>query len=157
MIYVFDTSSLSNVLKHYYRDSFPSFWEKFDEATLACRVISVRESKLELEEKFCEKVIEQLVKHNSDFFANPRNEELAFITEIYSIPHFRQNLERKKLLKGGPFADPFIIAKAKILNGTVVTEEELRDNGAKIPNICEHFGIECVSLEGFLLGEDWKF
>ena len=77
--------------------------------------------------------------------------------QIYSIPHFQHNLERKKLLKGGYFADPFIIAKAKVVNGIVVTEEALRDNAAKIPNICKHFDIGCVSLEGFLLNEDWKF
>lgn len=84
-------------------------------------------------------------------------EELAFITQIYSVPHFRQNLDRKKLLQGGYFADPFIIAKAKIKDATVVTEEEHPPHGAKIPNICEHFGITCVKLEGFLAIEDWRF
>lgn len=30
-------------------------------------------------------------------------------------------------------------------------------NGAKIPNICRHFGIPCMSLEGFMEAEDWTF
>jgi hypothetical protein len=84
-------------------------------------------------------------------------EELSFITQIYSVPHFRQNLDRKKLLQGGYFADPFIIAKAKIKDAIVVTEEDQPPHGARIPNICEHFGITCVNLEGFLVIEDWRF
>ena len=120
-------------------------------------VISVREAMFEIEARFDKTIIDQLKKHSADFFAGPTANELAFITQIYSIPHFQQNLERKKLLRGGYFADPFIIAKARVLNGVVVTEEELKDNAAKIPNICKHFDIECVSLEGFLVKEDWKF
>ena len=158
MIYVFDTNSLSNVLRHYYRGTFPSFWVKFDAMLQAKRVISVREARLELEQRFERAVIqEQFLAHNADFFENPDGAELSFITQIYSVPHFQQNLDRKKLLQGGPFADPFVIAKARVKQAAVVTEEERREHGARIPNICEHFGIECVKLEGFLVKEDWKF
>ncbi len=157
MTYVIDTNSLSNVLNHYYRDRFPSFWERLDEMIDSARVVSVREARFELESRFDKAVIEQLRAHNSDFFEDPTVEELAFISEIYSVPHFRQNLDRKKLLQGGFFADPFIIAKAKVKEACVITEEEKPDHGARIPNICEHFKIECVKLEGFLVKEDWKF
>src|SRR5208337_1185306 len=105
------------------------------------RVISVRETRFELQRRFDKAIIEQLVKHNPGFFEDPSVEELSFITEIYLIPHFRQNLDRKKLLQGGYFADPFIIAKAAIKLAVVVTEEEHPNNGARIPNICEHFGV----------------
>jgi len=157
LIYVFDTNSLSNVLKHYYRDRFPSFWEKFDEAIGEGWLMSVHESKLELKERFGDEAVKLLEKQNTDFFGSPTTKELAFIKQIYSVRHFQHNLERKKLLGGGPFADPFIIAKARVLDGVVVTEEELRENAAKIPNICKRFDIGCVSLEGFLLREDWRF
>ena len=157
MIYVFDTNSLSNVLNHYYRDRFPSFWEKFDEMIDNKGVISVREVRFELEARFDETTIDQLQQHNADFFEDPTVEELAFVTKIYSIPHFQQNLGKKKLLQGGYFADPFIIAKSKIKEAFVITEEEKPKNGARIPNICEHFGVECEKLEGFLIREDWRF
>ena len=65
--------------------------------------------------------------------------------------------EKKKLLKGGPFADPFIIAKAKIINAVVVSQEKYKENAVKIPNICKYFNIECINLEGFLTKENWKF
>lgn len=120
-------------------------------------LISVREARFELEQKFDEATIVQLTAHNPDFFEDPSVEELSFVGEIYSIPHFQQNLDRKKLLQGGYFADPFVIAKAKIKKAAVITEEERPQNGAKIPNICEHFGIECMKLGGFLIKEGWKF
>jgi hypothetical protein len=139
MIYVCDDNSLSNVLSHYYQDRFPSFWERFNEMVSQGSLISVREVKNELSLKFDDEIIIILEKHSKNFFANPTNEELSFITEIYSVNHFQQNLERKKLLKGGFFADPFILAKAWAVKGTVVTEEHYKENGAKIPNICKHF------------------
>jgi hypothetical protein len=157
MQYIFDTNSLSNVLNHYYPERFPSFWGKFNEKIDHKKVISVREAKFELEVKFEVSTIEQLKIFNAEFFEDPTVIELSFITEIYSIPHFRQNLDRKKLLQGGYFADPFIIAKAKVKEGIVVTEEEYARNGSRIPNICQRFGIDCMNLEGFLIKEDWKF
>lgn len=157
MIYVFDDNSLSNILNHYYPNRFPTFWEKFDKMVEDGTVISVREVRLELTLKFSNEAIERLMQRNSHFFSSPTPNELERITQIYSIAHFRQNLDRKKLLKGGYFADPFVIAKAWKELGTVVTEEDFRENGAKIPNICKHFSIRCVKLEGFLIQENWKF
>ncbi len=97
------------------------------------------------------------MKHNKEFYSNPTTDELGFITQIYSATHFRQNLDKKKILSGGYFADPFVIAKAWKEKGTVVTEEDFKENGAKIPNICKQFDIHCLKLEGFLTKEDWKF
>lgn len=157
MIYVFDNSSLSNILNHYYPDRFPSFWEKFNDIVNRGKLISVREVRNELTGKFDEKTIEILIKNNKSFFLDPTTEELGLITEIYTVKHFQQNLEKKKILSGGYFADPFVIAKAWKENATVITEEEYKEHGAKIPNICEHFKIPCLKLEGFLAKEDWKF
>lgn len=156
-MYVFDTNSLSNILNHYYQDSFPSFWDKFTEKIKIKEVVSVREAKYELKAKFEDESIEQLTSGNKNFFENPNVQELEFITKIYSIPHFQQNLKKKKLLQGGYFADPFIIAKAKINEAVVVTEEKHPDNGVKIPNICKYFGVYCMNLEDFFIKEDWKF
>ncbi len=157
MIYVLDNSSLSNILNHYYIDRFPSFWEKLDKIVNEENVISVREVRNELTGKFDDDKIDSFIRHNKEFFSTPAPEEFSFITEIYSVTHFQQNLEKKKILSGGYFADPFVIAKARIIGGTVVTEEDFKDNGAKIPNICKHFNIPCLKLVGFLINEDWKF
>lgn len=157
MIYVFDTNSLSNILNHYYRDEFPSFWHKLDDAIRDHWLLSVRECECELKERFSDGQIEPLLAHNADFFAYPTTQELTFITRVYSVAHFRQNLEKKKLLGGGYFADPFIIAKAWFLGGVVVTEEKLKDHAAKIPNICKCFDIPYMSLQEFMYTEKWTF
>ena len=83
--------------------------------------------------------------------------EAGFVGQIFAVPHFLQIIERKKLLKGGLNADPFIIARAHVIGAAVVTLEGEPPNGAKIPNICRHFGIPCMSLEGFMEAEDWTF
>jgi hypothetical protein len=41
--------------------------------------------------------------------------------------------------------------------GTVVTQERLKPNAAKIPNVCGHFGTACTTFEGFLKAKGWSF
>lgn len=77
--------------------------------------------------------------------------------ENYSVSHFQQNIEQQKLLKGGKNADPFVIAKAAVDGRAVVTMELFKPNAAKIPNICAHFAITCLSLEQFMEEEGWEF
>jgi len=94
---------------------------------------------------------------NHNLFATPTAAEAIFIAQIYSVPHFQHNIEQQKLLKGGKIADPFVIAKAAVDGCAVVTMEKLKPNGTKIPNICHHFGIQCLSLEDFMEQEKWEF
>jgi hypothetical protein len=51
----------------------------------------------------------------------------------------------------------FVIAAAKVKAATVVAEEKLKPNAAKIPNVCQHFGILCTNLEGFMSQQNWSF
>ena len=62
-------------------------------------------------------------------------------------------------LHGTPVADPFVIACAKIRQGTVVTEERLKPHAAKIPNVCQHPGVSvpCIDLEDFMQKQGWSF
>jgi len=66
-------------------------------------------------------------------------------------------VRKKERLQGKPVADPFVIAKAKISEGWVVTQEKLKENSAQIPNVCKHFGIPCINLERFMEKEGWQF
>jgi hypothetical protein len=38
-----------------------------------------------------------------------------------------------------------------------VTEEKLKPNAAKIPNVCAHFQIPCINLERFMRDQNWSF
>jgi hypothetical protein len=60
-------------------------------------------------------------------------------------------------MKGEPVADPFVIACVKIKVGTVVTQEQLKPNAAKIPNVCSHFNVPCIDLERFMQQQGWAF
>ena len=84
-------------------------------------------------------------------------EELQFVGEIFKVPHFQAMIRKQEWLKGKPVADPFVIARAKILNACVVTQEKNTENAARIPNVCDNFEIPCINLEGFMEKENWTF
>ncbi|MBK6328445.1 MAG: DUF4411 family protein [Chloroflexi bacterium] len=155
MIYVFDSSTLIDLFRYYYPSRFPSLWDKFAEAVTTQTIISVREVKNEIGQR--DDRLSQWMKQQRDFFQPPDTEELRFVAEIFAVPHFQMLVRKQERLQGKPVADPFVIAKAKIIQGCVVTEETFKPNGARIPNVCQHFGVDCLSLEGFMERENWTF
>lgn len=157
MIYVFDSGPLIVMFRHYYRDSFPSLWGLFDDMIENGGIISVREVKGELEDK--EDALSDWVSNNSSIFSKATPNEALFVSQIFQIRHFQQMINKQAQLEGRPVADPFVIAKAHSLkaNGCVVTTEKWKKNAAKIPNVCDHFGVRWTNLEGFMEAEGWTF
>lgn len=157
--YALDTNTLSQVYRFYYKDRFPSFWNRFNELVSSGRAISVSEVEIELSRQSgLVAAVQDLKRLNPGFFAVPSTEEQSFVSEIFRVRHFRNLISAKAIAKGTPVADPFVIAKAGASIGMcVVTEEERRPNAAKIPNVCEHFGIDCTNLEGLMQREGWQF
>ncbi len=156
MTYVFDNSPLSALFRNYYRGTFPTLWQHFDDLVTNGDIISTREVHREIDDG-PDGNLRDWAARNNELFTIPNAEEGAIVAQIFSVPHFQQNIERQKMLKGGRNADPFVIAKAAVNVLTVVTMEQLRPNAVKIPNICDHFNIPWVSLEGFMEAEDWEF
>lgn len=156
MTYVFDNSPLSTLFRNYYRDRFPSLWQRFDDLAINGDIVSTREVLREIEDGPIESLREWAAQ-NGELFTTPNAEEGTFVARIYAVQHFQQNIERQKILRGGRNADPFVIAKAVVTGRAVVTMEKLQPNAAKIPNICNHFGIPCMSLEDFMEAEGWEF
>ena len=156
MIYIFDTSPLLALFNNYYRRLFPSLWVKFDALVDNGQITSTREVLNEINDGPEDAAWEWASAH-PEVFTTPTAEEGAFVARIFAIPHFQQTIERSKLLKGGHHADAFVIAKAFVVQGTAVTMEGLKPNAAKIPNICQHFRIPCMSLEEFMEAEGWQF
>lgn len=155
MIYVFDSDALIDLFKNFYLNRFPSLWERFDQVVKESKIISVREVYNEIKERGDR--LSQWAKEKQNLFQESSPEELAFVVEIFKVPHFQSLIRKKERLQGKPVADPFVIARAKILNGCVITQEKKKTNVAKIPNVCEHFGMACSNLEGFMEREDWTF
>lgn len=155
-MYVFDNSPLSHLFKNYYRGRFPTLWQHFDELVSEKAIVSTREVRRELED-FSSPGLEEWLDDNRSIFETPTVEEAHFVARIFANPHFQQNIERQKLLRGGKNADPFVIARAAIENRTVVTLEGRRPNAVKIPNICDYFDVDCIDLEEFMEREEWSF
>jgi len=156
MIYVFDSNSLIDLFKHYYPSRFPSLWEKFDALVLSENITSVREVANEITQM--DDRLSGWTKSNKIIFPISSPDELRIVAEIFRNNHFQANIRKKERLQGKAVADPFVIAKARIVeNGCVVTQETAKENAAKIPNICQAFDVHYLNLEGFMEKEGWEF
>jgi predicted nucleic acid-binding protein len=155
-MYVLDTNIISSLHKNYYRNRFVSLWKQFDQLVAHGMVTSTREAYHELHDGVPGADTEW-AKANAKLFATPDAKEAAFVAQIYSVAHFQANIEKQKLIRGGRNADAFIIARAHAIGGTVVTMERLKPNAVKIPNMCEHFNVPFLDLEGFMEKEAWVF
>ena len=156
MTYVFDTNCFI-VMGHYYPEQFPSFWEKFNQAIEVGKIISVREVLRELDRNAAEDHLVEWIKLHKHIFLTPNPAVMQLVNEIFSVPHFQASLPNRTQLGKNPFADPFVIAQAKIMNCCVITQESEKPNAAKIPNICEHFDVDWTNLQGFMEREGWSF
>jgi Domain of unknown function (DUF4411) len=155
-MYAFDNSPLSALFRNYYRKQFPTLWKKFDDMISANTIVSTREVLREIEDSSIGE-LRDWAAHNPDIFPTPTNVEGQYVAKIFAVASFQANIEQQKLYKGGHNADPFIIAKAATDGLTVVTMEKLKPNAAKIPNICKHFNVPCMTLEEFMEAEGWQF
>jgi len=155
-MFVVDTNSF-RVLGGYYPDVFPTFWTQLDEAVAGGRIGSVREVRKELELQDASEHLGFWVSRNSLVFPTPTEGEMHMVAEIFRVPHFQQLIGEKQRLRGQPVADPFIIARAHQLGWCVVTEEAMKPNAVKIPNVCQHFGVECTDLKGLLTRFGWRY
>jgi Domain of unknown function (DUF4411) len=155
-VHLFDCNSIG-VLENYFPERFPSFWAKFESGIADGSIASVREVSKELGALARTDWIRQRLSRHSNFFQIPEPAALAFVGTIFSVPHFLNLVEQQKRLRGRPVADPFLIACAKVRGWTVVSEEKLKPNAAKIPNVCRHFDVKCTNVEGFLKARGWKF
>jgi len=156
-VYVFDSSPLIILFRHYYPDRFPTLWENFELLKADNKIISVREVFNEINVYGESDRLTDWAKKNREFFEQPTIQELLIVTEIFKNNHLQALIRKKERLQGKPVADPFVAVKAKVLNGTVVTNERFKDNAAGLPNVCEKFEIPCINLEEFMKQENWIF
>jgi len=145
------------VLGNYYPARFPSLWDELDALVEEGRWTSVREVRKELDRQNVSEHVDRWVESIKGMFLSPSSDDLARVAEILAVRHFQQLIGEKQRLRGWPVADPFVVARAMVVGGCVVTEEDRKPNAAKIPNVCEHFGVQCTNLEGLMDREGWRF
>lgn len=156
MNYVFDTGAFI-VLKSYYPGTFTTLWGRIDKLAGNGTIVSVREVFNELHNYNDVDFIQDWANLHKSVFAKPSNEELLVVQQILANPHFQTLISAKAILKGSPVADPFVVAAGKIKNATVVTQESLKPNAAKVPNVCHSLKVSCINLETFMTQQGWKF
>lgn len=154
-MYVFDTSAISALHRNYYRSQFVTLWDRFDVLVSEGRFTSTLEALRELEDWGGDAFA--WADTNRVLFATPDANEGAVVARIYAAKHFQANMEKQKILKGGRNADPFLVARAAVLGATLVTMEQRKPNAARIPNICDHFKVKWLDLQGFMKEENWVF
>jgi len=152
-MYVLDTNAFI-FLGHYYPSRFPTIWERIDELVREGRFWSVKEVRNEIEYNCHFEHIEKWIKNNRRIFRKPNQQEMDFVAQIFQRKKFSGLIRHSHIYKGLPVADPFIIASAKIHEGTVVTQESYKPGGARIPTVCKEFDVDCVNIEQFLEREN---
>ena len=155
-LYVVDTNSW-HVFGNYYPEAFPSFWDELEKLAAAGSLVSCREVANELELQNVAPHIDRWVDDHRALFGDPSEDEMRQAAEILAVSHFQQLIGETQRLKGSPVADPWIVARGVVLAGCVVTEETLKPNAAKIPNVCEHFEVRHTNAQGFLAEVGWRF
>lgn len=130
-MYVFDSSAFIHLHHSYYLDRFPTLWKKFNDLIKQNSITSTREVLRECENDRDERFREWL-KTNKELFCKPSPQEAEWVKLIFHVKQFQQIIEKKKILKGGLNADPFIIVRAAVTNRKVVTLEKRKPNAIKI-------------------------
>ena len=166
VLYILDTSTLSEIFRSYYRDRFPSFWERFDELIRTGSAVSVRAVEKELEIARRVEItgsINYLRNLDRDFFSDPGEQEQILVREMLNDPNLASanNRWREKAARGTEDADPFLIAKARapgsLFDRTVVVTQESSASLASIPSVCQIFQVPCIGLREMMTELGWQF
>ena len=161
MRYVLDTGFFVHC-RVYYPSVFPHFWEKMEDAVTNGTISSVKEVRNEIE-RYGGSQDELLdwIKTHKTIFSEPSPGEQDRVREILAVPNFQTLVSKKNTYTGHPVADPFVIAKAWSIGGTVVTNEVSGSAKTtpkiKIPDVCSHFSVPCINPEKFMAQEKWRF
>ncbi|OQB12472.1 MAG: hypothetical protein BWY15_02197 [Firmicutes bacterium ADurb.Bin193] len=158
MIYVVDTNVFSRSLNNLSLDVFgEDIYVPWSDGMNNGQIISVDEVYNELDNHWGASVAKNkrtkegawLHDHKSAF-KNLTNEECKIVADIFKSKKFREGVKEKSLRNGTPEADAFLVAKAKIVSGIIVTDESnTKPNAEKIPNICVAFEVPYITKDDF--------
>lgn len=150
MSYCIDTSVFIDAGERYYPpDIVPGFWENLDAMIIAGRFSAPEMLITELEKK--DDQWRQWVYERKDILTVPMDstqiEAMQDVMAVYST----QGIDANRIT-----GDPFFIALALARGLTVVTSEQRRKGGAKIPKICDALGVKSISLLEMMRRENWR-
>jgi hypothetical protein len=162
-IYCIDTSALIDLKRLYPMDVFPGLWREITALARSDRLIAPKEVLNEIKKKDDE--VLKWAKKNKRIFKRLDSNQIVKVQEIC-----RRFPTLVDPLKEIPEADPFVIALAMVeaeaqrqnLFGgqCIVVTQEIPARGEakkKIPDVCNHYEIECIGLLELFRRENWKF
>jgi hypothetical protein len=150
--YVIDTGPIID-LKDYYSDIFVTLWDNIDKLIRQGDIISTSEVYRELQKR--DDDAKAIADKYKVIFKKPSLEEQRYVKEI--LRNHKELIKFKNITSGLPVADPFVIALA-ICNGSIlITSELYKAYSHNIPNICQEYNVDCISLKEFFQKEGWKF
>lgn len=149
MSYLLDANTLIEAKNRYYQMSFcPGYWTWLTRTKKAGRLSSVESVSVELRRGNDE--LAKWVATQADMFM-PESDEATQVAFAEVAAYLASQATKMKVGALDEFlsgADPWLIAKARVTRQTVVTHERLNAANQRkflIPNVCLHYGIECIN------------
>ena len=138
--------------RRYPIDLFPDYWESLEEMGDSGIVLATEEVLKELEK--IDDGLKVWAKARPVIFRaldEPTQENV--LTVLAEYPRLIDSKKNRSM------ADPFVVAQAMTSESIVVTEEIAApgSKSPKIPDVCNHFGIECVDVLTFMRNEGMIF
>lgn len=164
MAYLLDTNIFIEAQNRYYGFDFcPAFWDCLEDNISKGKIISIKQVYNEINGKDKEdnlnKWSEKINKKTRFFMSTYDKETQKEFSKISQhVMNSNYSQKEKDVFLGG--ADPWLIAKAKVLEATVVTQERkagLNSKKIKIPNICSDFGVKFIDTFEMLRRLNAKF
>lgn len=117
------------------------------------KIVSVDEVYRELQKRWSDKSAEgKWLKKHKTCFQNTTNEEGFVIADIFKNKKYQEGVKERSIRDGNPEADAFIVAKAKVLGGIVVTaESDEKPNSEKVPNIAVSQQVPYMKIDDFYM------
>jgi len=143
--YCIDANALINITRYpgYPRDIFPAIWGKLENMVKGDELISHIEVYKEIEKG--EDPISDWCKQNKSMFKDIDDCQMREFGNIQR--QYEPDYWINETSKGGPWADPWLIALSICKDAIIVTDEKNTRN--RIPDIANRFNRQCLNLIDF--------
>ena len=150
--YVVDASIWIRIWRNHPPDIFASLWEKLDAAIAAGDLVSPDEVLQELQRG--EDTLAETLSTRTRLFLPLDDAQMAAVADVVQAC---PGLVSEEAERGR--ADPFVVALARVRQGTVVSGERprrIRTGPFKIPDACAQYGVPCIDWFAFLRETGWQ-
>lgn len=154
VIYCIDSCSFIDAGERYYpQDIFPAFWDRLEALLDAGRL------------KAPVTLLEELQRKDDDWreWVYARQEKLIVPPDAQLFDVVKEVVAQYQAQNPPQFnpdrltGDPFFIALAKCQGMTLITTEQSRAGGFRIPAICRPLGVKTTTLLDMIRQEGWRF